>query len=164
MDTGYLTQQQTERQELWEAIKCLTLQCQDFTGKLKHYRRQSSITDQMLHDVEAEKNRICLLSAVYQVELKIMRENVELSDDDLQHLKTFRSNYKTKGNQVCTLSVAEYNSSMSYIDDLKKKYHLVGIAPREKQMILKAMHAKPGSWYKCRNGHITTLGNVEGQW
>ena len=162
MDTGYLLQQQTERKELWVAMERLKTQCQDFIGKLEHYRRQLSITEQMLHDIEAENNRICLLSAVHQIELKIMRANVELSDDDLQQLKTFRSNYETKGNHICTLSVAEYNSSMSYIEDVKKKYHLVGIAPWEKQMILTAMHAKPGSWYKCRNGHIYNIGECGG--
>ena len=51
---------------------------------------------------------------------------------------------------------------MSYIENLKKKYNLVGIAPWEKQMTLKAMHAKPGSWYKCRNGHIYNIGECGG--
>ena len=162
MDTGYLLQQQTKRKELWAAIERLKKQCQDFIGKLERYRCQLSITEQMLHDIEAEKNRICLLSAVHQIELQIMRAKVKLSDDDLQQLKTFRSNYETKGNQICTLSVAEYNSSMSYIEDVKKKYHLVGIAPWEKQMILTAMHAKPGSWYKCQNGHIYNIGECGG--
>ena len=162
MDTGYLLQQQTKRKELWAAIERLKKQCQDFIGKLERYRCQLSITEQMLHDIEAEKNRICLLSAVHQIELQIMRAKVKLSDHDLQQLKTFRSNYETKGNQICTLSVAEYNSSMSYIEDVKKKYHLVGIAPWEKQMILTAMHAKPGSWYKCRNGHIYNIGECGG--
>ena len=159
VNTGYLIQQQTEKKGLWAAMERLKRQCQDFIGKLEHYRRQSSITEQMLHDVEAEKNRICLLSVVHQIEFQ---GNVELSDADLQQLKTFRSNYETKGNQICTLSVAEYNSSMSYIEDMKKKYYLVGIAPWEKQMIITAMHAKPGSWYKCRNGHIYNIGEYGG--
>ena len=52
---------------------------------------------------------------------------------------------------------------MAYIEGLKKKHpELESISSEEKQMILKAMNTKAGSWYRCKNGHLYSISECGG--
>ena len=150
-------------QELVSAMKNLQSQGEDFISRLEHCRRQQSITEQMLYDVEAEKHRIQLLSVVLKVQSQILTKNIHISDNEKKYLDTILTNYETRGNRVCKISAAEYDESTTYIEGLKIKYpNIVGISAKEKEMVILALKARPGSWYKCSNGHIYHIGNCGG--
>ena len=150
-------------EELVSAMKNLHSQGEDFISRLKHYRHQQSITEQMLYDVEAEKHRIHLLSVVLKVRSQILTKNIHICDNEKEYLEKIQTNYETRGTRVCKISAAEYDESTTYIEGLKIKYpNIVGISAKEKEMIIRALDAKPGSWYKCSNGHVYNIGQCGG--
>ena len=159
------TNRSVDLQELCQAMKTLKSQKDDFISKLESYRRKDSITEQVLHDVQAEQHRIQLLSMVLKIQSQIKAKNIHIHDSDQQKLDTFLTNYESRGDRVCRLKISsdEYESSMIYIQELKRRHpEITGISQKEKQMILCTLNAKPGSWYKCPNGHIYNIGECGG--
>ena len=160
------TNRSVDLQELCQAMKTLKSQKDDFISKLESYRRKQSFTEQVLHDVQAEQHRIQLLSMVLKVQSQIKAKNIHIQDSDQQRLDSFLTEYETRGDRVCRLKIssAEYESSMIYIQELKRRHPEItgGISQKEKQMILRTLKAKPGSWYKCPNGHIYNIGECGG--
>ena len=67
---------QAKQHNLCIAVHALKTQCRDFIEILDVYRRRISKTDQMLADVQAERNRIVLLATVYQIEEQRIKKNV----------------------------------------------------------------------------------------
>ena len=153
-----------EQHDLCIAVQDLKAQYEDFIKKLFLYRHKASITDQMLEDVQAEKNRIVLLATIYKIEEQRMKEKVNLSSNDVQFLHEVRKVHETHGNQLHTKACdATFHIRMAYIKGLKKKHpELESISSEEKQMILKAMKTKAGSWYRCKNGHLYNIGECGG--
>ena len=152
-------------QELYSARKTLKNQKEDFISNLESYRKQESITEQVLHDVQAEQHRIQLLSVVLKVQSQIKAKNIQINIADQVKLDMFLTDYETRGDRVCRLKIssAEYESSMTYIENLRKRHpDITGISRKEKQMIIRALNAKTGSWYKCPNGHVYNIGQCGG--
>ena len=150
--------------DLGAAMATLKNQKQDLIHKLQFYRRQT-ITEQVLHDVQAEQHRIQLLSAVLKVQSQIGAKNIKIASADQEKLDEFLSTYEVRGDRVCKvkMSPSEYESSMMYIEDLRKRHpDITGITHEEKEMIIRTLRAKPGSWYKCPKGHIYNIGDCGG--
>ena len=150
--------------DLGAAMATLKNQKQDLIHKLQFYRRQN-ITEQVLHDVQAEQHRIELLSAVLKVQSQIGAKNIKITSADQEKLDEFLSTYEVRGDRVCKvkMSPSEYESSMMYIEDLRKRHpDITGITHEEKEMIIRTIGAKPGSWYKCPKGHIYNIGECGG--
>ena len=149
--------------ELHSAMKTLKSQKERFLSKLGIYRNQTSISMQVLHDVQAEQRRIQLLSVVLKVQSQIKAKSIHINPTDQEKLDEFLSTYETRHGPVCSLDKAAYESSMAYIQSLLQRHpDITGISQEEKQMIIQAMYAKPGSWYKCPQGHVYNIGECGG--
>ena len=156
---------QHSMQRLCLARDTLVSQTKYFLLRLETYRRLISMTEQVQHDVRAEQHRIQLLSAVLTVKSQIKAKYVTLNSTDQENLEEFMTNYEVRCDKVCKLKMtqAEYDSSMIYMEDLQRRHpEITGITQKEKQMIHRALGAKPGSWYKCRNGHYYNIGECGG--
>jgi hypothetical protein len=149
--------------ELHSAMKTLKSQKDHFLSKLEIYRKQTSISMQVLHDVQAEQRRIQLLSVVLKVQSQIKAKSIRINPTNQEKLDEFLSTCETRHGPVCSLDEAAYESSMAYIQNLLQIHpDITGISQEEKQMIFRAMEARPGSWYKCRRGHVYNIGECGG--
>lgn len=150
--------------EYAEELQTLKKQREDFINKLERYR-QTNLTHQVIHDIQAEQHRIQMLVFVISIQLKINCYNIEVSMDEKTQLDDMFKRYRTGYNQACILKMttAEYESNVSYLKNLERKYHqLSGITQEEKEMIIKTLTTKPGSWYYCPNGHVYNIGECGG--
>ena len=87
-----------------------------------------------------------------------------MSQGDQQILEDLLQQYEANGRQVEKIcDAALYNSIISELKALTERYPGIE-APsiQVKQMIIKAMQSKPGSWYKCPSGHFYNIGDCGG--
>ena len=145
-----------------------SLQCQteDFLHKLQIYR-QHSLTEQVINDIQAEQHRIQMLSAVLQMQLQIKLSCKAINSTDQERLDKLLEDFEIKDGKGCKdkISTAQYDSSMHLVHKLRKQHPDIftfEITWEEKKMIIRALHAKPGSWYKCPNGHVYNIGQCGG--
>ena len=150
-------------EELNMAMNTLKAQAKDMVSKLEIYRTDEWISGQVLADIQAEQHRIQLLSAVIKVQAQIKTKNIPLESSEQEKLDEFMKNYEA--DRACRLKITEdiYKSSAQYLNELREKYPAItGLTQEEKQMINHALQAKPGSWYKCPNGHLYNIGECGG--
>ncbi len=142
-------------------IKWLNLQAKDFLTWLLECLNRRHFTDQVLKDLCAERKRLFLLGQLYYLKYRSMKcEDVKLSEHETTTLCSYKK-YECFG---C-------HSSISIDDDhfeqVSSEFNLIAkkfdpLSSTEKQMIIKAMGAKKGSWYKCQNGHFYQIGQCGG--
>ena len=152
-------------EELKLAMNTVKCQTSDFISRLKVYRRDESIAEQVLHDIQAEQHRIQLVSAVINILAQIRTKNIQLEKDDQDTLDEFMMNFEVRDDRVCKMKMTldNYTSHLKYLNELKQKYpEISGITQEEKQMIIRALKTKPGSWYKCPKGHFYNIGECGG--
>ena len=149
--------------KLERAMTTLQNQKDDFVHKLERYR-QFPLTEQVVCDIEAEQHRLQLVPVVIKIQAQIKVQNIMVIAEDQTELDDFLHKYEAGEGSVCMLklSPSEYESSMSYLKDLERKYGLNIITREERQMIIRALNAKPGSWYNCPNGHVYNIGDCGG--
>ena len=160
-----LSLQSTGLEELKLAMNTVKCQTSDFISRLKVYRRDESIAEQVLHDVQAEQHRIQLVSAVINILAQARTKNIQLEKDDQDILDEFMMNFEVRDDRVCNMkmTLVNYTSHLKYLNELKQKYpEISGITQEEKQMIIRALQTKPGSWYKCPKGHFYNIGECGG--
>ncbi|XP_023934805.1 NFX1-type zinc finger-containing protein 1 [Bicyclus anynana] len=59
--------------------------------------------------------------------------------------------------------IYEHEKSREALNELQKAIKVSGvISEQEKQLIIRAIGAKAGSWYKCPNGHVYSIGQCGG--
>jgi hypothetical protein len=139
----------------------LLSQAKDFLNWIRYYKQRDMLTDQMNIDVNAERRRILLLEASFEIRLMFIRFKTKTDDDDKQ-LFTEISLYRTNGKKISKLTEdSEYSRMMTRLQNMPRKYR-VPLTIEEKKMIIKAIGAKPGSWYKCPKGHYYQIGDCGG--
>ena len=142
-------------------LSVLLSQVKDFLYWIKDHKHRDMLTDQMNIDVNAERRRILLLEASLETQLTFVKCKTKIDDDDKQ-LLTDISSYETNGKKIPKLTdESEYIRMMERLQSLPKKYR-VPLTIEERKMIIKAISAKPGSWYKCPMGHYYQIGDCGG--
>ena len=80
----------------------------------------------------------------------------------MQDFSEISNKYTTNGNAVDKFTnEQEYERLVTLLQDMPTKYRLP-LSVEERSMIIKAINAKPGSWYKCPNGHYYQIGECGG--
>ena len=151
---------------LLSATTSLQSQAKDFLSKLQTYRT-FVLTDQVIHDIKAEQHRIQLLSAALKMLLQLKLSCKAIKSTDQVKLDGFLKDLEINDGKSCTMKMrpVEFDSSMHYIEQLRKEHPEIfssEITREEKQMIVRALQAKPGSWYKCPKGHVYNIGECGG--
>lgn len=144
----------------------LKAQIRDFIVWLKLARTRVNLTDQMQHDIIAEQKRISLLTQLYMIQRRVVCDNVCLKPEDRSFLEMTLEQYEAYGTKVteCNeLTDDVYELKQYELKMLTRRYvQLQGVSEEEKEMIIKAIDSKPGSWYKCPNGHFYSIGECGG--
>ena len=147
--------------ELKSSLTLLKQQALDFLQCLPRCRRFLP-TDQVLHDIQAEQHRIQLLSVVLPMQLQLKLSNREIIE--CENLELFLTQYDVRCAQgfVLKISPEEYESSVQYLKRKHPQIFTLALTPEERQMIIRVLDTKPGSWYKCPNGHVYNIGECGG--
>ena len=142
-------------------LNVLLSQARDFLDWIKHYKHRDMLTDQMTIDINAERRRILLLEASLETQLTFVRCSTKVDEDDKQ-LFTEISLYETNGKKIPKLTEdSEFERMIKRLQSMPNKYR-VPLTIEERNMIIKAIGAKPGSWYKCPKGHYYQIGDCGG--
>ena len=155
----------TQCDNLQSSMTALRIQTEDFMSRLKMYRRDEVVTGQVLDDIQAEQRRIQLISAVIKVQAQFKTKNVQLERSEQEKLETFMMQYEVRSDRACRMKITPdvYKDSVWYLNELKKKHPTItGLTQEERRMIIQTLHTKPGSWYKCPNGHLYNIGECGG--
>ena len=121
------------------------------------------LTDQMQIDLQTETRRIILLRYFYQLKYKMTYNWCKLSDLDSKFLEDEIQCYECLGNkpQAPKLTEKVFDALTTRIRDISRHYQ-VSLSREERYMIIRAIDAKPGSWYTCENGHYYQIGQCGG--
>ena len=115
----------------------------------------------MTIDIKGERRRILLLEAMLKTKYNFHEWKVEADIDD-QEVFAKISCYETNGRKLDKLTDdSVYEKMIKPLQSMSKK-HRVPLTIGERKMIIKAIGAKPGSWYKCPNGHYYQIGDCGG--
>ena len=154
--------------ELKASVTLLQRQVQDFLRQiLPRYHRFPS-TEQVLYDIQAEQHRIQLLSVVLPMQLELKLSNSDIIEcTDQENLDLLLKQYDVRCGQgsVLKISPEKYESSVQYLEQLRRKHPQIftqDLTPKEIEMIIRVLDTKPGSWYKCPNGHVYNIGECGG--
>ena len=122
----------------------------------------NTLTDQIRIDLTSECRRIILLREVYLFLYNIDTADITLSTPDSAVLEKLRAKHECLGSKIlCVLSEDVLQEGLKNIRAISEHY-LVPLTQEERQMIIKAVEAKEGSWYKCENGHYYQIGECGG--
>ena len=152
---------QTEHNsDLKEKMALLLKQKDSFIEFLKISWHQ--VTNQVQSDVHAERRRLMLLANTYKLLYDASATRTPIDPNDWSYLQHIRERCETVGHKINKLDdEGEYQSMQSYLQELSKKYGAI-LTKEERKMIIAALHAKLGSWYKCPKGHIYQIGECGG--
>ena len=152
--------------KLKDKTALLKAEIEDFIEWLKLSRKRGILTDQMQEDVRAEQNRISLLTQIYTIQQTVLRNGVRLEAKDKSFLETTLECYEAYGTKLSEskkLTDDMYALKQHNLKMLTHRYtQLEGLTEEEKTMIVKAIGAKSGSWYKCPKGHFYHIGECGG--
>ena len=142
-------------------LNVLLSQAEDFLDWIKRYKHRDILTDQMTIDINAERRRILLLETSLKAQLTFVKCKTKIDEDD-KELFTEISSYETNGNKIQKLTDnSVYERIIKRLQSMPNKYR-VPLTIDERNMIIKAIGAKPGSWYKCPKGHYYQIGDCGG--
>ena len=106
----------------------------------------------MIIDINAERRRILLLEVEFKTLITFIAEKVQVKEEDMTLLQEIKS-YATNGSKIPKITEESmYERMLKGLQNMPKKYR-VPLTIDERRMIIKAIGAKTGSWYKCPNGH-----------
>ncbi len=136
------------------SLLCTQIQAQlvPFLQKNKH-----KVTNQVQLDVLAETRRIEILASAYK--LVIHTTTFEHPEEEA-FLTEVVSRYETMRKRLS--DEAEYQSLLTQLQAMAKKYLNSPLTVVERNMIIEAIGARTGSWYKCPQGHFYQIGECGG--
>ena len=138
----------------------LLSQADDFLEWIKRQKHIEMLTDQITTDIHAERRRIVLLETTLKTISTFLVSRTEVDEDDQQLLEEI-CGYETNGRKIQQLTENSYERMMKRLRSMPMKYR-VPLTIEERNMIIKAIGAKPGSWYKCPKGHFYQIGDCGG--
>ena len=144
-----------------KGLNQLLSQANDFLNWLKVHKQREILTDQMIIDINAERRRILLLEVEFKTLITFIAEKVQVKEEDMTLLQEIKS-YATNGSKIPKITEESmYERMLKGLQNMPKKYR-VPLTIDERRMIIKAIGAKTGSWYKCPNGHYYQIGECGG--
>ncbi|XP_060803319.1 NFX1-type zinc finger-containing protein 1 [Amyelois transitella] len=120
-------------------------------------RNPYKVSEQMQADINGELNRMSSLITIAQV---VSHPTYKM----LKHLPEVESALATAQDVILTWQTFDSELAKSSIRNLQKilKQSNAVVTQIERQMIVKAMGATIGHWFKCPNGHCYYIGNCGG--
>ena len=138
----------------------LCFQTVDFLNRIiSKLSKSSTLTDQMRIDVTSECRRITLLREVYVFHYN---NRSTLSDSDSSVMKKLQTETECLGSKPAVfVTEGIFKEALKTIQEMSKRYQ-APLTQEERAMIIRAVQAKKGSWYKCKNGHYYQIGECGG--
>ncbi|XP_041378518.1 NFX1-type zinc finger-containing protein 1-like [Gigantopelta aegis] len=124
----------------------------------KWLTHRDTFSAQQVDECQMEITRIKLWWKICRIKGHVSQKHDQASLDDKDKIESMALDMgKTK------LSQDEADKVSKFIAEAEQKFQMCGLSKDEKIMIVKAMdYSKQGHWYKCKNGHIYTIGNCGG--
>lgn len=116
------------------------------------------LTDQMKLDITAERRRLVLLKECFTLLCTSAISKTADGDDDRKIVEDLKQTCETS---LEKLSEEDFQTKFKMLQSVKERQG-VSLTEEEKSEILSAMNAKPGSWYKCPEGHYYNIGDCGG--
>lgn len=147
-----------------QELKIVKSQVIDFLDWINDFCfRRVVLTDQMQLDLQTETRRIILLRYFYQLKHKMTYNWHSMSDSDSKFLAKEIQCYECLGNkpQARMLTEKVFDTLITSVREISRRCQ-VPLSHEERYMIIKAIGAKRGSWYKCKNDHYYQIGECGG--
>ncbi|XP_073324275.1 NFX1-type zinc finger-containing protein 1 [Pagrus major] len=113
-------------------------------------RSYVKFTDQQVHDLQRELQRITLLTEInVRCDMAYKRGQSTNIQSEVQKIRQVLE----KSGQFTERDQDRVKDAMKELDRKLPPTGL-GITEQEREMIVSAMKMKPGHWYKCPNGHV----------
>ena len=141
-------------ESLKNKISILNVQTIHFLEWITSCLERQPFTDQMYNDLLSERRRISLLGKFYFCRLcnpAPYCNSKELSINQIVQYECF-------GNKSEKLTQDSFENYLAELEAVFGLWTIVLPSKRERTMIIRALHSKPGSWFKCENGHIYNIG------
>ena len=131
-------------------------QASDFLDLIKTYQDCNKLTDQMILDITAEHKRFLLLQKCLKLECAM----IATAQDD-QTSKDLSDVQSACATSFMKLSDQDYQTKSELLKSVQGRQQ-IPLTIEERKMIISAIGAKPGSWYKCPQGHFYNIGECGG--
>ena len=146
------------------------LQLQSHTEELRQFltsfqcMRLVHLPQQVYNDIHAERRRLSLLGKVDQLVCDAIKNNVTLSAVEMDEIIDLVKRFSPPNCRPEKMTDEE-----EYLNRVKKikgicNHHpqLNALTKQERMMVVQAIEARTGSWYKCPNGHYYNIGECGG--
>ena len=131
-------------------------QASDFLYWIKTHQACDRLTNQMILDINAEHKRFLLLQKFLKLEhTMIVTAQVDKESKDLKEVQSACEMMFAK------LSEQDYQSKSELLRSVQGRQQ-IPLTMEERKMIVGAMGAKPGSWYKCPQEHYYNISECGG--
>ena len=131
-------------------------QSSDFLCWIKTHQACDKLTNQMILDINTEHKRFLLLQKFLKLEhTMVVTAQVDKESEDLKEVQSACETMFAK------LSEEDYQSKSELLKSVQGRQQ-IPLTMEERKMIVGAMGAKPGSWYKCPQGHYYNIGECGG--
>ena len=129
-----------------------------------NYANLSQLPKQMYNDIHCERRRVKFLSFLYDLLKNIFRNEITIKEEDLKFITECRIQFNPPDGKPKKRLVDEtdYSTYFERIQSINRCYDLERPTIEEVRVIVKALNAKRGSWYKCPNGHYYNIGECGG--
>lgn len=149
------------------SCKSLQGQADSFLAFLSGYKCRSLLLlpDQIGSDINAEQNRLALISQLYLLLAEITYQHfIDLSPEEHHFIEHIKSAYNPRNGRIqTTMDQDKYDELTALLNMIVDSHpELKEITEEERREIVKAMGGQKGSWYKCHNGHYYQIGECGG--
>ena len=129
-----------------------------------NYANLSQLPKQMYNDIHCERRRVKFLSFLYDLVKNILRSKVIIKEEDVKFINECRIQFNPPDGKPkkCLVDETDYSTYFERIQSISRCYGLERPTIEEVRVIVKALNAKRGSWYKCPNGHYYNIGECGG--
>ena len=128
------------------------------------YANLPQLPKQMYNDIHCERRRVKFLSFLYGLQEDIFHSQITIKEEDLKFINECRMQFNPPDGKPkkCLVDETDYKSHFKRIQSINRRYGLGRLTMEEVRVIVKALDAKYGSWYKCPNGHYYNIGECGG--
>lgn len=133
----------------------------DSLAALKSFLMQDFLSAQQISEASSEIRRVSCMARFCDLLCKLDQKRISPEDKDkidkaVQQIHTSGRWEKEK------MTEEDETALYDLIQELSKKYDVLGLSCEERLMVVKAVDLKGGHWFKCENGHMYCIGECGG--
>ena len=117
----------------------------------------------VFNDIQRETQRLTVLLKCYEILANVMRQQITLTHEERKLIDLIRVKVNPSTFKPPLCEDNQYEETMKWLESLQEEYGIgIGLSKEEERVIVNAIGAKKGSWYKCPEGHLYNIGQCGG--